>query len=1014
MDQLEYSRIVEILTTCLNCNNDVRKAAEDQLVHLKKQQGFSKYLLEIFGDQNIFYGARHLAAISFKSLVIAHWKKGSLFTEEEKNIYRDKLLVLLNNPNETCTEGIEILAVSIGKIARNDYPSQWPNLMNVLLEIFEKSTSDRVKITSLRVIKFVIKEVASKRWFGDRDFFTQLSKNTFGYFINVWKDGTKKLIELLISSQDLGQYKTSLIMLLNSITKILRRVVEYGYTDYQSSEEICKYYFDIFSIVPEIMKYRLTIKDSSVLELIDKFVFLNQKILLRSQHVQPLSFIKLLTPTLQFFSNQILLFNPHDTSKKEWNSSKQFLLVITQGINFMREVVNCSSYQSSYDDPDQDEIERIGTLAEKNQNKEHLTPINLAQNSIKGFFNHDNLSSILKALVSNCLIINSEEMERWESEPEEYIQELQVEDVYFELKPASYNLFILLMRHFHEDCVDIVIKMLEYITSPSFDSRQVQLNTEQICLKEACYMTIGLGYYDLIEKVNFSDIFLKVFVPELQSTDPRFKIIKRRILWLVCYWIGKIPDQLKDDLVRLLLGFLKDSDMVVALTAMDAVKSYIDDLEFDYVAYQPYLQDTLQLIIGLFNRTYSATAKSNLLAALGIIFIKFNENIKPFTPLIYKLFESLWNNGEEEAMVKSAVLRSFSFFLQALNNDPTLFFPLLLPIINFSISDKDSVLYLREDGLELWFQTMVRVPSLNSSNTALLELFNHWPTIMSETLEFGEQCFKILDTYLLLGQIDFLRFYGSKVSYTIESVLDESFHDWYERVIKSIDRILQIVQPTTDAIIMLEACINKILKMVICGNEEDNSIVMVDYLSVFSRILTMDPTAFFKILDHIPLQYFKQDSEDDSLGSKPIPTTRKELYSTFFDTYFEMIDRTGSLEQRKLIGIGLSNLLTVPREEVLELLGTIISMVVGVRGDLVDVTQDSYCNDGTVLSQETSGVQIQADKIFNNDPINKINLSTYLYQKIQESSNVFGIQNFENAIKNVHPSVLELAKPPPQ
>ncbi|EAL67621.1 hypothetical protein DDB_G0279693 [Dictyostelium discoideum AX4] len=1018
--------VAQLLQATLSSDH-TRVQAESQVQLLTREKGFSSILLEIFGDQSIDKSIRNLSIVLFKNIITNNWRRkdNTLFSEEEKQDYRNRVLLLLNNPNETCKNGVDILAGVIGTMARVDFPSNWPNLLTNLLELFEKSSSEQIKIVSLKTIKFVVKELASRRFVIDRTFFSQFSNTIFNYFIQIWRSGVKRLIELMIEGGNLAQHE-SFFILVYYVSKILRRVVEYGYTDYQNSPEICQYFSDIFTGLPEILKLRTRVTNPKILELVDKFIYINQKTIIKSQLQNPLTFINLLLPSLRFFAGQCLYYNPHDELKIEWNTTEDYQSVMTQSLNFLKQVIDCSSYQGDYLDSETDEKQSISNLAIKSGGKINGNgSIQIAQQTIKQFFNKELLSELLKALVSHYLIINREEVERWEDSPEEYIQELQVNDSVYELKPSAYNLFILLMRHFHQDSVSIVVSMLEFVTSPSFNT---ELTSEKICLKEACYMTIGLGYHDLMDIVNFSQVFISIFVPELHSADERFKIIKRRILWLVSYWVGKIPDQYKESVVKLLLEFLKNSDIVIALTALDALKAYIDDFNFDHHSYQPYLKETLESVIGLFSRSTNETTKSNLLSALASIFVKFNESIKPFSTVILQLFQHLWNGGKEQPIVKSAVLRSFAFFLQALNSDPADFYSLLFPIIEFSISQEDEKVYLLEDGLELWYRTMVLVPTLSQPQQPLIQMFKHWFTIIAQSLENSEICFKILDTYLLLGQIDFLKIYGAELSSTLYDIIGDLGEEYTELIVSAIMRIIQVVPNPQDSItLLIEQCLFKILSLII-SRKETSTLVLIEYFSIFSRIMTMNPLSFFQLFDRYPLELLDKDGEyydpsnfnndnnddddDDDDGQskiKEMPQNKSQLLQQFFEIYFDKIDSTSSSDQRKLIAIGLSNLLAIPREEVYPQIGEIITNVVGIRADISDITHDDiYCNDG----DEVSGVQIQSDHIFQVDPLTTIDLSTYLYQKIQECSNLFGTENFQKAIVNVHPSILSLAIPP--
>ncbi|KAF2075975.1 hypothetical protein CYY_002731 [Polysphondylium violaceum] len=994
--------VYQLLQSALSGENVT--LAQEKLLELNKQPLFSTFLIDILLDQSIPSGIRLSACITFKNIVKTNWRKKanvqSIISDQERVVYKEKLLFLISNsvnPQDlVLTKNVSNI---IGMISRIDYPQEWPNLLTYLLEVVEKSNNQTVKISALDTIKCVVNELASRRVVVGKEFFANLSKDLFNYFNRIWLEGSKVFIKSLqdnikdqIGLKESQQFQFSYQVLL-LVSKILRRLIEFGFTDYEKNADICQFYENDIQFLNQIMNQsRNLIVDMELATKIDHYIYINQKIMIKSQHQQPCSFIKLLPITLNYFTNQVLFYNPHSTNNPTLNQ-ESMQRVMAQSTNYLKSVVDCTSYQSSYLDEDSDEKLSMDVLVANNAKKtnDKLSPVEVAQNQIKQHFNYDCLAKLLKALVSNYLIIDKEELERWESAPEDYLADQEQTDSDYQLKPSGYDLFIILMRHFHTDCVAIDINMLEYVTSQTG-----QLSDPMLLLKEACYMTIGLGYHELYDKVNFNLVFSNLLINELKSQDPRFKIIKRRILWLMSYWVGKIPAEMKNTVVEILLEFLNHQDLIVSLTAGDALKAYIDDWEFSFEEYTPYLEVTLQSLLNLFKRCEEVPTKTTLLSILGVVFLKFNQHIKPYSASILNLFVTLWDNGDSETLLKSSIVRCLSFFLQALNSDPQEYYSLIVPLINVSTdpNNEEERSYILEDGLELWYQTIIRVPN-NGLTQEFLQLFANWIATMELSFENTPICFKILDAYLLLGQVDFLRAYGQKlVSNVLEKVIGDIEEDLSATVIKPLDRIISILP--VDGTILLEPILYKLFTILVLQTE-DSTITNDCYTSVFSRLLAMNPMGFFQFVDKLPLDTYSCNS-------------RKELYSKFFTTLYDKIDSITTTESRKLLAIGLCNLLIVQREELLEQWSHIITFVVGMKSDiqsLDDEYPNPYCDDGTELP-DSSGVDIQSKALESKDPIKTVDINLYLLNKIQEASNLNG-PAFQSMLSSLHPKVLELA-----
>eukprot|EP01132_Coremiostelium_polycephalum_P003782 gene3782-4706_t len=961
---ISKDELCQILANTLSSNDNQRKPAEERISIWKKQKYFSSILIDIISDTSsppslISNDIRLAACVTFKNVVIAQLNDQSV---------------------------LKIISVIVSLIARSDYPSTWPNLVNFLLELFEKG-NDVCKRTSLVTIKYVVNELASKRTYPlDRAIFYRFSKDLFNYFKVFWEEGSRLIINILQQREPCVTHHRTLVELFYYCSKILRRVIQYGFVEYQENEDIVAFFNILLNNLSQIVILRDKNGLNLISELVDKYIIINQKIVLRAQSQIPLSFVKFLPMTLTYFSNQIVQYNPHE---KNLLLPEPLEAAFVQALLFVKSVVDSDTFQSDYLDPDTDEKQPMGSI--NNNSKDNvLGPIQVAQNMIKSHFNYDQLSQILKALVSNYLIINKQDLDMWEESPEEYIRHMDSEDSQTELKPCAYNLFIILMRHFHADSVSIVISMLEYVI------QQVPVSDQQLLLRESCYMTIGLGYYELYDKVNFSSLFSNVFIRELQNPDNRYKIIKRRILWLMSYWAGKIPEELKVSVVQALLECINNNDIVIALTAMDALKAYIDDLEFNFEGYKPFVDMTFSSFIKLFNRTVDVETRCNLLTSLGVIFIKFLDNVKPFSRSVLELFSICWNGGQAEPMLKSSIVRCVTLFLQALNSDPTEFFEFLLPVIDHSTKPKtEESVYLLEDGLDLWFNTMVRVPTMNQ---ILLAMFGNIVETMKQTIDYSEICLKILDTYILLGSNGFFQVYGMEVVQMIERLIGDIDEKATNMIIKPIDRILQKF-PVEGAILM-EPIFLKLFNILLF-QEEPSNIVVVQYLAVFARLITNNTEAFFRFVDKQPLINYQ------SIGVFNL----NQLYKAFLELWIDKTDSIGESEQRKLSAIAFCKLITVPREEMLEHIGQLITITVGMRADIdPSILSNPYCDDGTLLG-DSSGVDIQSKGLLVIDPLSTIDLRSYLYQCMMESANVLGRPKFEQAISNVDKTVINLAIP---
>ena len=78
-----------------------------------------------------------------------------------------------------------------------------------------------------------------------------------------------------------------------------------------------------------------------------------------------------------------------------------------------------------------------------------------------------------------------------------------------------------------------------------------------------------------------------------------------------------------------------------------------------------------------------------------------------------------------------------------------------MPIIEHStnLQSSDSV-YLLEDGLALWLATLSQLGQLSDP---MLHLFKNVPPLMQMSYENSQTIMKIIEEYIILGNVNFLK-----------------------------------------------------------------------------------------------------------------------------------------------------------------------------------------------------------------------------------------------------------------
>jgi hypothetical protein len=159
--------LVQTLSNTFNPDKAQRKAAEDQLGLLRNVEGQFTTLLHVVaaGDQ-VDRSARQAAAITMKNLIYQHWvekesngvKEACIFASDKETI-RTNIIQVLSAEKDSSVR--DLICESINNIAEHDFPDQWPNLIQQIMEHIQSGDSSRA-YNALMALRRVVKKYEFK------------------------------------------------------------------------------------------------------------------------------------------------------------------------------------------------------------------------------------------------------------------------------------------------------------------------------------------------------------------------------------------------------------------------------------------------------------------------------------------------------------------------------------------------------------------------------------------------------------------------------------------------------------------------------------------------------------------------------------------------------------------------------------------------------------------------------------------------------------------------------------
>eukprot|EP01129_Flabellula_baltica_P009647 TRINITY_DN3970_c0_g1_i1.p1 TRINITY_DN3970_c0_g1~~TRINITY_DN3970_c0_g1_i1.p1 ORF type:complete len:994 (-),score=208.64 TRINITY_DN3970_c0_g1_i1:21-3002(-) len=152
------AQIVKALTVCtLPSDPNERKEAESFLTSNQKVPGYGRILFDIVNEASFDFSVRHLASILFKNLTFNQWspldRVDHFFTLEDKQHIKDNLLNSIAQSHVLVRAQLE---VALGNIIDSDYPTEYPQLAEQIMQMLSSQESHYL-ISGLLALRKIFK-----------------------------------------------------------------------------------------------------------------------------------------------------------------------------------------------------------------------------------------------------------------------------------------------------------------------------------------------------------------------------------------------------------------------------------------------------------------------------------------------------------------------------------------------------------------------------------------------------------------------------------------------------------------------------------------------------------------------------------------------------------------------------------------------------------------------------------------------------------------------------------------
>ncbi|KAG4377756.1 hypothetical protein GLYMA_18G203900v4 [Glycine max] len=1013
----DVAAMYSLLSNSMSADHRLRGPAEDALAQSESRPGFCSCLLEVITAKDLASqtDVRMMATVYFKNSVNRYWRHrrdSSGISNEEKMHLRQKLLMYSREENDQilCHGDMDawfwldlmialMLAVLISKIARIDYPKEWPDIFLVLSQQLQSANvlaSHRIFLILFRTLK----ELSTKRLTSDQRNFAEISSHFFDYSWRLWQSDVQTILHgfsslsrscnLNAEDQPHELYLTCERWLLCS--KIVRQLIISGFQSdskcFQEVRPVKEVSPVLLSAIQSLLPYYSSFQKQypKFWDFVKRACTKLMKILVAFQGRHPYSFGDkfVLSSVLDFCLNRITDPEPYLLS------FEQFLI---QCMVMIKNILECKEYKPSLTGRVMDENGVTLELMKKN--------ISSAVGGVlTSLLPTERIVHLCNVLISRYFVLTASDLEEWYRNPESFHHEQDMVQWTEKLRPCAEALYIVLFETNSQLLGPVVVSLLQ--ESMNNCPTPVTEITPALLLKDAAYGATAYVYYELSNYLSFKDWFNGALSLELSNEHPNLRIIHRKVAVILGQWVSEIKDDTKRPVYCALIRLLQGKDLSVRLAACRSLCLHIEDANFSEREFVDLLPICWDSCFKLFEEVQEFDSKVQILNLISILIGHVSEVI-PFANKLVQFFQKVWEESSGESLLQIQLLVALRNFVVALGYQSPICYNILLPILENGIDiNSPDELNLLEDSMLLWEATLSHAPSMVPQ---LLQYFSRLVEIMERNFDHLQVAVNIIEDYIILGGNNFLSMHATNIAKILDLVIGNVNDKGILSVLPVVDILIQCFP--MDVPPLISSTLQKLIVICLSGGDDHDpskTSVKASSAAILARLLVMNTNSL--------AQLASDPSTSQLLQTASIPV-QENILLCLVDIWVDKVDNVSSI-QKKTIGLALSIILTLRLPQVLDKLDQILSVctsvILGRNDDLTeeessgDISSSTSPDEGTIPSKEFRKRQIKFS-----DRINQLSLEDCVRENLQTCAAIHG-ESFNAAMSSMHPSAFAQLK----
>lgn len=681
--------VIRVLRAATDPDHKIVVEAEKQLSEWETQSGFFRTLAQVCVSATttgkvtpLDVNVRWMAAVYLKNGINKYWRKGvrnELRATEKREI---RHLLLMNFIDEPVPQVLLQIAVLMSRIARFDFPNDWPDLLPELLKRLQALETKNQELVSggdtpqqleqrvLLVLHQVVKALASCRLMSDRKLFEELCGNIYEYILKLWTTHT-----MLFFHQLKTDYHSALNTLQKSVlcTRILRKLTTFGFSKPLKSECCIMYVELIIERLKLYMSCRYELMqmhaDEQLIGLVEKLILKQMKTLIEFRDTHTMAFRRFSVTVLQFCFDHVF-------------HCSAYLIFSGSSLNFEQFAVHCINLMKGIMSPGRRRWERK-SLSDRKDDDDY-------RSSLNNFFTNERISYMCEKTITHYLLLSTTELDHWQEDAEEYSQNVMAGDSWkYSLRPCVEKFFLTFVSSFQQPMID---EMCKYIKKAQETELTEHSELSDILLKDAIYNMVGLAAIYLFEMVDTDNWFRGQLLSELKIMNDKFRILRARIIWLVGRWVDvHFGRDVRPLAYEACLHLLRSGeDMTTRLSAATTLGILIEDFDFSGTVFLPYLEMIFSALFLLLRESKECETKMKILSVMSKLVEKMNDSAPPQVEHLLSYLPLLWKENEDNNLLRGAIICTLEQLLKVIRTIPegigTFLYNVILLSTNVNVS----------------------------------------------------------------------------------------------------------------------------------------------------------------------------------------------------------------------------------------------------------------------------------------------------------------------------------------